>query len=67
MATAPDEPERPVLDRGDFYIFDDEDIADIATEVFAHVREYEDIDDDRAEKIADQVYEIMTGEWLTDE
>ena len=64
MATSPDEPEQPVLDRGDFYIFDEEDLANIAAEVFAHTRELEDLDDDTAEDIADMTYDLMTGEWL---
>jgi hypothetical protein len=51
----------------DLYVFTDEDIADITSEVFIHIREHPALSDAEAVEIADACYELMTGDWLTHE
>lgn len=62
----PDEPERPTLERGDFYVYSDEDIAEAMAELFAVIREYDELTDDQAEAIVDYGYDLLTGDFAAD-
>lgn len=75
MATDEDEDQAPNEERdgpvarpedvadGELYLYGEEDIDAIAAEVFAWLREFEEIDEDLAEEIATFVYELHTGDW----
>jgi len=54
---------RPTLDGGALYVYSDEDIGELAAEMFSWVRECPEIDEARAEEISTMMYEILTGEW----
>lgn len=62
----PDEPERPTQDEGDLFLYTEDDLAQLAAEVYAWVREVDGVDEATAEAIADAVFELHTGQWLTD-
>ena len=66
------DPGRPdvttAIEDGDLYVYAEEDLEDIAAEVFAQVRHLEGVDDAQASEIADMIYDLHTGDWLhTDE
>lgn len=63
--TDSDGPERPRLDQ-DVYIYSDEDCARIAGEVYARLRELEDVDDETAQTAATMIHDLLTGEWQAD-
>jgi len=62
VSDTPDEPVRPTQDTGDLYVYSDADVAELCAEVFAQVREYDGVDDDLAERLADGVYELFTSD-----
>lgn len=62
----PDQPERPTQDQ-DLYVYTDEDVAPVAAELHAMLRDQPDIDDTTAEETARYCYELLTGDWLLSE
>jgi hypothetical protein len=49
----------------DLYVYSDEDIERIVGELYAQVRELEDVDESTAEQISTMTYDIATGDWTT--
>jgi hypothetical protein len=67
MGTNPDQPERPTLDTGPLYIYSEEDISRAMGELWTVVREYDNVDDRQAAAVADYCYDLLTGDFTTDD
>jgi hypothetical protein len=62
---APEQP--PERLTGELYVYTEADLGAIAGEAYARVRRLDEIDEERAVEIADMMYELHTGDWMTDE
>lgn len=60
----PDQPARPTLDQ-DLYVYSEEDLGEVAAELLAVIREYPGLSDAEAEEIADYQYDLLTGDFAT--
>jgi len=63
MYPDPREPERPSQD-ADTYVFDDEDLDRIASEIYVHLHMHPRLTRTEAMEIADMAYSLMSGRWL---
>lgn len=64
-APAQEPPPRNRSLNGDLYVYTDADLQDIAAEVYAHLHDHPHVDDLLADQIANLVYDLHTGDWLS--
>lgn len=49
---------------GDLYVFDDQDLADITSELYVQLHCHPKLTQQEAITLADMAHEILTGAWL---